>query len=563
MAEIYLLPENIGAADASMVLDFLNAAQSAEEIATAVEISNELDIGLRVGSRILARREQLGGFTSLEQVYAVPYVGPERFTELVTSLSGARPPQMLDEQVDRALLAQITRRLNTLEAALGSNPTIRMRAINPDALLGQETLLLAELKDGDGKPLIDRELMLITTWGLLSGRAGLQSVAGNSVTVRSDHLGLCRIRLSAAFGEALTAVEISSLTQALTLLGQPNDNPRDSLPALTELARRYRAPGNDALRRVIDVFFKRYGGIEQVEVPVDSLAAWPRIAVTLIAWLTPDPDSATTQIPTALLQVHQRNWFYTWLWAYRQMLQNESGLGASLLDVSGDKRSGGGVLTDLFGRVGSFVKAQDGLVGQQLGQAFAAASLNGFLQSGLDKFSPEERTQLVTGVTSGVKSLSSTQPFTAFEGNRAELNLEIDARISGVDSSTQFDDLEARLTQVENSALTQDDVAAIQADVAAEINRANSANIDQLRGEFNDALGSKADTTSIEQLRKDFDSALDGKADSTRVDQLDNQVATLGEQSRTFDASLNQMDTRLSGVDRRVDGLSVRVPRRP
>ena len=563
MTEIYLLPENISTSDAAMVLEFLNAAQSAEEIATAVEISDELDIGLRVAGRILARREQLGGFSSLEQVYAVPYVGPERFTELVTSLSSARPPQAFDDQVDRALLAQITRRLNTLEAALGATPTIRMRAINPDALLGQETLVLAELKDGAGRPLIDRELTLVTSWGLLSGRAGVQPVAGSSITVRSDHLGLCRLRLSAAFGEALTEIELSSLTQALALLGNPSDNPRDSLQPLTEMARSYRAPGNSALRRVIDVFFKHYGGIERVQAPVDSLASWPRVSVTLVAWLTPEPETASSQIPTALLAVEQRNWFYAWLWAYRQLLQNESGLQASLLDVGGDDRSGNAVLTDLFSRVGSFVRAQDGLVGQQLGQDFAASSLNAFLQTGLAKYSPEERTQLVTGVTSGVKSLTTAQPFSSFEGSRAELNLELDARIAEVDSSAQFDTLDARLTQVESNALTQDDAAALQASILAEVNSSTAKQIDQLRGEFDQLLSGKANIASIEQLRREFDSVLNSKADSTRVDQLDAQVATLNQQSRALDVNLNRLDTRLSGVDSRLNSIAAREPRRP
>jgi len=500
MAEIYLLPENISPTDAASVLEFLNAAKSAEEIARAVEITDELDIGLRISARLITRRDQLGGFTSLEQVYAVPYVGPERFTELVTSLSGARPPQAFDDEVDRALLAQINRRLNTLEEQLGSRPTIRLQAINPDALLGQETVLLAALKDGDGNPMVDHRLTVVTNWGLLSGRAGMQAVAGNSVTVRSDHLGLCRLRLSAAFGETLTPVETSSLTQALTVLGTPGDAPRDSLDALIELARLYRAPGNDSLRRVIDVFFQRYGGMDQVDAPIDSLVAWPRIAITLIAWLTPDPGQATTQIPTAMLDVHQRNWFYAWLWAYRRLLERESGLDASLADVNGDDRSGRGALTDLFGRIGSFIKAQDGLVGQQIGQTFAAASLNSFLQTRLDKFSIDERTQLVTGVTSGVKSLSSIQPFSIFEESRNDLNLQIDSRVSAVDSSGQFEEFDSRLSQIEKEALTQTDLTDIQANILAEVNRTNNARIDQLRNEFNEALGSKADKKLLDRL---------------------------------------------------------------
>lgn len=556
MTEVYLLPENVTPRDATMVLEFLNAATSAEEIATAVEIPGELDIGLRVAARILARRDQLGGFASLEQVYAVPYVGPERFTELVVSLSSARPPPAFDDLIDRALLTQINQRLNLLEGRADGGATIRLQAINPDALLGQETVLLAELKGGDGRPLIDRELTVVTTWGVLSGRAGLYPVKGNSVTVRSDHLGLCRLKLSATLGEALTSVETASLSQALTLLGTANAAPRDSMQALTELARLYRAPGNDSLRRAIDVYFKRYGTSAQLNAPVDTLNTWPRIAVTVIAWLTPEPDLATTQIPTTLLTVQQRNWFYAWLWAYRQLLEEESSLGASLIAVNGSQRSGSGILADLFSRVDGFVRAQNGLVGQQLGQTFAANSLNSFLQSGLGGLPLEERTKVVTGVTSGVKSLSNTQPFSALQSSRAEVNMQIDSRIDTIDSSAQLNDLESRLANVESTALTTADISSLRADILAEANQATTIRIDQLQNqlqlEFSDMLSSRADIATVNALESRFNERLNTKADSTRLDQLDQQVATLNNQTRSLDTNLNTLNR---NVNLRIDRL--------
>lgn len=80
-------------ARAGEVLDFLNSAETAEQIAAAVEIPGEPDVGVRIAQRILDRRGQLGTFTDLRQVADVPLVGPERFTEIVTTLSGARVPK--------------------------------------------------------------------------------------------------------------------------------------------------------------------------------------------------------------------------------------------------------------------------------------------------------------------------------------------------------------------------------------------------------------------------------------------------------------------------------------
>jgi len=88
MADVYLRPEDVSPQDARNVLAFLNAAQSAQEIADAVEIPEERDVGVIVAQHILDRRQKLGGFTNLQEVADVRQVGPERFTEIVTTLRG-------------------------------------------------------------------------------------------------------------------------------------------------------------------------------------------------------------------------------------------------------------------------------------------------------------------------------------------------------------------------------------------------------------------------------------------------------------------------------------------
>ncbi len=86
MTENYMKPEDVDPQDAQKVLDFLNAAKSSTEIADAVEILNERDVGEMVASHILRRRQELGGFTNLQQVADVQQVGPERFTEIIVTL---------------------------------------------------------------------------------------------------------------------------------------------------------------------------------------------------------------------------------------------------------------------------------------------------------------------------------------------------------------------------------------------------------------------------------------------------------------------------------------------
>jgi|TARA_Y100000310_G_scaffold344183_1_gene455596 hypothetical protein len=87
-SDTHIKPEDVSQQDAQSVLNFLNIARTAEEISAAVDIPDERDVGSKVAQRILDRRKALGYFSKLQQVADVPQVGPERFTEIVTSLRG-------------------------------------------------------------------------------------------------------------------------------------------------------------------------------------------------------------------------------------------------------------------------------------------------------------------------------------------------------------------------------------------------------------------------------------------------------------------------------------------
>ena len=122
--EEYLRPEDVRPDHAREILDFLNSAETAEQIATAVEIPGEPDVGVRIAQRILDRRGQLGTFTDLRQVADVPLVGPERFTDIVTTLSGARVPKERQEPSDDLLreIRELREQVRSLQAAV--NPRL-------------------------------------------------------------------------------------------------------------------------------------------------------------------------------------------------------------------------------------------------------------------------------------------------------------------------------------------------------------------------------------------------------------------------------------------------------
>src|SRR5690606_11841396 len=131
-------------ADARLVLAFLNGAADAREIADAVEFPHELDVGVRVAQRILDRRAALGSFTTLDEVYAVPMIGPERFTEIVVSLSSARPPVRPGAGAGSvaAEIQEMRRSLEALHNVLLPTAVVELGSVQESVWLGQPVTLL-------------------------------------------------------------------------------------------------------------------------------------------------------------------------------------------------------------------------------------------------------------------------------------------------------------------------------------------------------------------------------------------------------------------------------------
>src|SRR5690606_19852793 len=125
------------------VLEFLNAARTAQEIADAVEIPGEPDIGLILGQRLLEQRDRVGGYTDLRQIREIRLIGPERFTEIVACLSDAPLPWGEDEPDDLRLELQALRReIENLKGVLAATPRVRLRALQSQSYLGQATNLV-------------------------------------------------------------------------------------------------------------------------------------------------------------------------------------------------------------------------------------------------------------------------------------------------------------------------------------------------------------------------------------------------------------------------------------
>jgi hypothetical protein len=103
------------------VLDFVNSATSAAGIAGAEPVNGPVfddpelgfsgqragyDIGVKAASRILAERNRLGsgGFTSLDQLFAIDYIGIDKMRDLVFSFGDNRQSTTIDKENHRIII---------------------------------------------------------------------------------------------------------------------------------------------------------------------------------------------------------------------------------------------------------------------------------------------------------------------------------------------------------------------------------------------------------------------------------------------------------------------------
>ena len=153
MAIVFLEPADFSAVQALQILTVLNDATDPRQLAQRIEIAGEPDIGERLAQRLLEARARLpGGFSRLEQVLAVPQIGPERFSDLCTAIIGID----LRRQWHAGPATPAT------GGGAIAGPALEARAQRQPAWLGQPVWLRLTARDADGRPLVNRLLTLST-----------------------------------------------------------------------------------------------------------------------------------------------------------------------------------------------------------------------------------------------------------------------------------------------------------------------------------------------------------------------------------------------------------------
>ena len=502
MWEAYLLPEDVSAKHAREVLDFLNQAPDARTIAEAVEFPKELDVGMRVAQRILNRRAELKSFRTLDELYAVPYVGPERFTEIVVSLSGARPPKVVGG-VSRAELAELRESIDSLRSLLQAGVQARLWSVQGTMWLGQTATVLAHVEDAAGRPLVDQPVTFTTTWGELSALNGVQTITGNAVTSRTNEVGLVELRLRTRFQAPLSEVQRLALELAAGRLPAVAAWPTAASAELNDLVQSYRAPASDDLREAIDAAFREYGSsVQRAEHRGEALAQWGRIPVSIACFVHDEGDErGQRQLAHVTHTVTVRNWLPAFLAAFEHDVAADRRLANELKRAPTNTEDANVFLNDVFISVRAFVNTERGELGQTIRTRAAQDELQQFFQTSVAALPTAARLDALAGVREASTTIGQggLPMFKAIDATRRDL----------------------RGTFTFNSDLLAAAIAGVQSDL-----QSVQTNLQQ---QFEGQLVA---------LRRD----LDAKADRTIVDRLNTRV----------DRDLSTLVTRVDGIDSRL-----------
>jgi hypothetical protein len=428
--EIYLEPKDVTAGDAQKVLDFLNAATTAEEIATAVEFPHELDVGLRVGIRILTRRAQLGKFTSLQQVADVPQVGPERFTEIVVALARVN----LAGLATVPLVADLQRQLHELQdelaalRAVAARPVVTVRPLVEAPFLGEVVPLVVTVVDAEGEPAIDAAVDLVATWGRLRASDGYSVGEGAALTVRTDIFGRAEATLTPPTSEDLQDVQQAALETSLATLDHSAPTPAETVDELRELGRQYRWEAASDLRHAVDVYFRDFRPrlLDTVNFR-DYLARWSYLESTVTASAV-----ATTSVEgAATLTVRFTDWLGAWLETYLALVEQDTDLGGRLSSEAGRSDDAGEILEGVQRRVGEFIEGQRGVAGAYAAERVAERSMLGFLDRDVPQLPLDTRLELFPALKSQSRTVAKVgaAAYGAIEQARGDVRKELRRKV--------------------------------------------------------------------------------------------------------------------------------------
>ncbi len=441
MAIVYLEPEDLTPAQQTRVLEFLNNAASATELADLIEFPNELDIGVKLGQRLLNARAQAGGaFTSLQQVAATPLIGPERFTEICAAALGLDPRGwsdnlnlILQQQPQFSQdYAQLQAQLENL-AKLGEQVMLDLQCPTQPAWLGQPLDIRLYARDAAGRPLADRRITVEAGTGILETVYGLSIRRGKAVEVRTGADGSVRLSLHYTPVEPLTIDQQAALEAALALLDPTATSPHLLKEGFYQIAAAYQQERSESLRKALDIYAREAKARFFEQLNASNLGfQWPEEISVLRADYHPQETAAATA--RAVIAVRWKNWVGAWFEFLGEYLGTRAGLQQSFAKAKQRGAEGFRLVDDLIGEAHSFVAAQQGLAGQWLSQRVVKYAVHDFLAAEIGDLDGDTQRELFSHLEIASEQLTPANRGTlsAVNESRVQLTTKID-QISRID----------------------------------------------------------------------------------------------------------------------------------
>lgn len=501
MPTVYLDPSDLSAAQAAQVLDFLNAATHAEQLARDIEFPNEPDIGVRLGQRLLDARAALGGrFTDILQVRSVRLIGPERFTEICVAALGLEPARWVELFFGGEPLAAPTE--SGLVLSLALHPQ--------DAWLGEPRTLRLQVNDRGGTPRAGVAVTVQSSIGRLVYLYGFRRIEGQALTVLTGGDGSAELELLTPPSEPLTENQQAALETALGGLDVRAEHPLALEAGLRAMADTYLRDRSYSLRSAVDLYVRDAHGaaIDAVSLTRWKMA-WP-VDSGLVQADVLDAEDRGTSVARAVRTATWIDWVEPWVSFLADVLEGGSALDQELgaRAQAGD----GAVLDDLLNLAQRRLASRAGRTAEWLGKRQLEQAIDRFLGSGVDALPADARDAVVAQLGAaangvGPRSLGS---YTLNAATRAALDQRIDT-VSQL-NLVEFEHLGnlARAVEARASAV---DAQLLQVQALA--------------------LAVQQDRASIE----------------TRLDSFDTRYATFDTRYADFDTRYGQLGTRLDSFD--------------
>ncbi len=566
MPDIYIDPEDLLPSQAARVLNFLNAARSAQQLADDIEYPDEPDIGVKLGQRLLDAREALGGrFTELRQVRAIRLIGPERFTEICGAALGFIPRNIT---TPKAILLQGQAELQRrIEAVSQQSVQLELKIYPQPEWLGRSLRVRVIARDAAGKVLPNRRVTVQTSDGAVSASYGFAEQQGRAVTVTTGASGSAEVELTQATLEPLTQSQRDALSIELGRLDSASDTPRSQRNAFMGIAQAYQFHGNRALREALDIYARQWKArfFDAVNLP-DPDAHWP--LETAVIRADAHAKEGSTSVAQAVIVANWKNWVGAWFTYLDEYINQQGGLDQRLQSARSRYGSGPNLARGIVAQAQHFVAAQNGLAAEWVSQRTVRNAMTRFLGNEVATAGTAEdlvaQGNLFAILDVAPEQITRAHPGTIALVSQSEKALDRKIQLGNGIGEAALSEIRTLSSQINAQAQVIDlqfrELGLDQANFNARLNDFNV----QMEAFQDRAAQVEGSLQAFDQRAAGVDASLTQaqiQADrvTTQVREIDQKVAHVDAQSRAVDSKISSFNTQVRSVDTKLASFDTKI----